>query len=123
MIAKSSFGPLANFTSLAFTRSYGGFYICTVVRGTASHGVFSSTISYVVCKPAVRFTIAPTEQEQYLSSERWIACSMAARSAFLRTQTIRRFKGKASGWSYQKPLFVFLRLVAGVRFELTTFGL
>jgi len=30
---------------------------------------------------------------------------------------------RASGWNYRKPFVFFLKLVAGVRFELTTFGL
>jgi hypothetical protein len=30
---------------------------------------------------------------------------------------------RASGWSYWKPFVLFLEMVAGVRFELTTFGL
>ena len=29
----------------------------------------------------------------------------------------------ASGWSHQKPFIFYIELVAGVRFELTTFGL
>jgi len=40
-----------------------------------------------------------------------------------KTRTIASKAARASGWNYRKPFVFYIEVVAGVRFELTTFGL